>query len=159
MAEELLHAFPAPEDLSSPVRERFEEALRWAEQGLWSSAASAFDLLTAEPVAAERNLGLCRLWMADDAGAVEALRRYIARVGATTEAVDLEALCQSIAPLGPGDLVEHVQLIWPLRDREGLLNALREDPRTHEDGRGPIDPVDNNVARGRAVRAAGSPQA
>ncbi|MBV8606505.1 MAG: tetratricopeptide repeat protein [Singulisphaera sp.] len=136
---------PPPEGLDPPARERFNEALSWAEQGLWSVAASAFELLAAEVVEAERNLGLCRLWLANDAGAVEALRRYITRVGATTEAVDLEALCQEIAPLGPDDLVAHVQLIWPLRDREGLLQALRADKTVHEDGRAPIDPGDDNA--------------
>ena len=90
---------PAPGGLDDAARERFEQALQWAEQGLWSSAASAFEILSADGRSeglADRNLGLCRLWMADEAGAVAALRRYIARLGASPEAVDLEALCQQI---------------------------------------------------------------
>ena len=45
---------------------------------------------------ADRNRGLCCLWIADHDGAVAALRRYIARTGPTIDAVDLEALCQRI---------------------------------------------------------------
>ena len=136
---------PAPGGLDDAARERFEQALQWAEQGLWSSAASAFEILSADGRSeglADRNLGLCRLWMADEAGAVAALRRYIARLGTTPEAVDLEALCQQIAPPGEDDLVERAQLIWPLRDRDRLLQALRADPTVREQEPGPIDPDD-----------------
>jgi hypothetical protein len=136
---------PAPDALPAEARGRFEQALEWARQGLWSSAASAFELLSADQAAAteaDRNLGLCRLWMADEAGAVEALRRARARLGATPDAVDLEVLCQQVAPPDPDDLVEQVQLIWPLRDRDALLEALRSDPTVNEDGPGPIDPDD-----------------
>ena len=38
---------PAPETASAAFRESFEQALGWAEEGLWSSAASAFELLAA----------------------------------------------------------------------------------------------------------------
>ena len=90
---------PAPDQASQPFRESFERALEWANEGLWSSAASAFELLAAGSGAgaiADRNRGLCCLWIADHEGAVAALRRYIARIGPTLDAVDLEALCQRI---------------------------------------------------------------
>ena len=149
---------PPPEGLDSLTRERFQGRSSWAEQGLWSTAAVAFELLAAEVVEAERNLGLCRLWLANDAGAVVALRRYVTRVGATTEAVDLEALCQEIAPLGPHDLVAHVQLNWPLRDREGLLQALRGQDRPR--GWASADRSGRRQrARSRSVRAPGPPHA
>ena len=77
---------PPPEGLSDAVRMRFAEALQWASLGLWSSAAAAFDTLSAAPGAppeADRNLGLCRLWLADHAAAVSALRRYLGRIGIT----------------------------------------------------------------------------
>ena len=126
---------PAPEGLAGPARERFEQALRWADEGLWSSAAAGFDTLAADRLTeAERNLGLCRLWLADHAGAVEALRRFIAAAGETTDAVDLEALCQLVAPPREDDLVEHVHLIWPLKSRDQLLAALQASDR--------VDPED-----------------
>ncbi|MHC5543703.1 SEC-C domain-containing protein, partial [Singulisphaera rosea] len=135
----------APEGLSTSQRDQFNQALGWAKTGLWSSAASAFEMLSTEAaatVAADRNLGLCRLWMADDSGASEAFARYVARLGTTLEAVDFEALRQSITEVGPDDQVEHVQLIWPVRDRETLLKALRNDPTVEDFGSGPIDPED-----------------
>ena len=81
--------WPAPDNATQPFRESFERALGWANEGLWSSAASAFELLAAGSGAgaiADRNRGLCCLWIADHEGAVAALRRYIARAGATVDA-------------------------------------------------------------------------
>ena len=122
--------WPAPERVSEPFRESFERALGWAQEGLWSAASAAFELLAASSGAgagAERNRGLCCLWLADHDGAILALRRYINRTGPTNDAVDLEALCQSIEVPSPHDLVEFVHLSWPIRNREGLLTALRAD--------------------------------
>jgi tetratricopeptide (TPR) repeat protein len=134
-----------PEGLPADRWGRFAEALGWARQGLWESAAAAFELLAADRAAlpaADRNLGLCRLWLGDHAPAAAALRRSIARAGATSEAVDIEALCQQITPAGSDDMVEHVQWIWPLRDREALLARLRADTRVSAEDRAPIDPED-----------------
>ena len=117
----------SPERLGGPQREQFERALGWAQEGLWGSAAAAFDLLSADPVAgpaADRNLGLCRLWLGDHAAAGAALRRWIDRAGPTTEAVDLAVVCQSIDESTDKEPIEHVRLSWPLRDRAALLKAL-----------------------------------
>lgn len=136
---------PTPANLSGPARERFEQALHRAEAGLWSAAAVDFEALAGDKVAgadAARNLGLCRLWLADDDGAVAAFRSYTARVGPTTDAVDLEALGQLLATPGPDDTIEHVQLIWPLRDGDGLLKTLNADPNIYALGAGPIDSDD-----------------
>ena len=68
--------WPAPEQATEAFRESFERALGWANEGLWSSAASAFELLAAGSGAgaiADRNRGLCCLWIADHEGAVAAL--------------------------------------------------------------------------------------
>jgi tetratricopeptide (TPR) repeat protein len=138
---------PVPEGLSSESRERFALALGWAGEGLWSSAAAAFEALAADPAtlpAAERNLGFCRLWLADDAAATAALRRVVARLGPTEEAVDLEALCQQVDGPSPDDQVDHIRLTWPLRDRQALLDALNADKNVHYDGTGPLDPDDES---------------
>ncbi len=121
---------PAPQAVAQAFRESFEQALSWAEEGLWSSAASAFELLAAGSAAgifADRNRGLCCLWLADHDGAVAALRRYIARSKPTTDTVDLETLCQLIEPASRYDLIDIDRLSWPIRNREGLLAALRGD--------------------------------
>jgi tetratricopeptide (TPR) repeat protein len=122
--------WPAPESATEAFRESFERALAWAREGLWSSAAAAFELLAPGSGAgaiADRNRGLCHLWLADNERAVAALRRYAARTGPTPDAVDLEALCQKIDHVPRRDLVEFVHLSWPIRNREGLLEALRRD--------------------------------
>jgi tetratricopeptide (TPR) repeat protein len=138
------HLSPAPPNVLPAQRARFEEALRRADQGLWASAASAFEALAAEgagPVAS-RNLGFCRLWLADSKRAVPALRRYIATLGKTEEAVDLEALCQVYDENDRDEVVERVQLIWPVRNREGLLAVLERSPEIQAAGVGPLDAED-----------------
>lgn len=134
---------PAPEGLSDSARARFENALKQAEQARWAVAAEDFEKLAAEGVVvADRNAGLCRLWFADDSNASAALARYIAKIGPVEEAVDLEALRQLIAPISGSDSVEIIRLVWPLRDREGLLKKLRERPDMVDEGRRSLEPDD-----------------
>jgi len=125
-----------PENVSDQFRESFEQALEWSDLGQWSAAAAGFELLSGGSYAgavADRNRGLCCLWLADHVAAVAALRRYIARNKPTPDAIDLECLCQTIEPIATQDLVEFVQLSWPIRNREALLSALRGD-RNFEEG-------------------------
>ena len=133
----------APADLPPEDAEMFSRALEWANQGLWSTAAAAFEVLSGHDILeADCNLGLCLLWLADEPAAAAAFRRYIPSLGDSVEAVDLEALCQITVPPTGEDLVGHVQLTWSVRDRESLLRALRNDPAVHDDGQGPSDPED-----------------
>ncbi|MGE3820736.1 MAG: tetratricopeptide repeat protein, partial [Isosphaeraceae bacterium] len=136
---------PLPEGASGPAASRFQEALEKAERGLWSVAAETFASLENEPrigLIAGRNLGFCKLWLGDDEGAVAALRRYVATLGATSEAVEIEGLCQQLIPDSPENAVEHVQLTWPLRQRDALLSALNGDPAVASEGKAPIDEDD-----------------
>jgi tetratricopeptide (TPR) repeat protein len=135
--------WPPAQGVAEQFRESFERALGWAREGLWSSAASAFELLAAGSSAgaiADRNRGLCCLWIADHDGAVAALRRYITRTGPTIDAVDLEALCQRIGADAVDDAVEFVHLSWPVRNRDGLLAALRAEPTFEPGPARPVDP-------------------
>jgi tetratricopeptide (TPR) repeat protein len=43
----LYRLWPAPEGVTDAFRESFDRAIGWAEEGLWASAASAFELLAA----------------------------------------------------------------------------------------------------------------
>jgi tetratricopeptide (TPR) repeat protein len=136
---------PAPDQAALAFRESFEKALGWANEGLWSSAASAFELLASGSgvgAIADRNRGLCCLWIADHPGAVAALRRYIARSGPSLDAVELECLCQKIEQSEPFDQVEFVHLSWPIRNREGLLTALRGNRSITEGSSRPVNPND-----------------
>ncbi len=138
---------PPPAHLEGEARSRFEAALAWAKDGLWSSAAAAFEMLSDHPIAgpqSDRNLGFCRLWLAEAVAAVAALRRYASGLGPTSEAVDVETLCQQVAPPGSSGMVEQVQLTWPLRNRQALLAALRADSAINADEPGPLDPEEEN---------------
>jgi tetratricopeptide (TPR) repeat protein len=136
---------PPPEGIPRDAADRFRQALAWAEDGLWSSAAAMFQTLASDDlIEAERNLAFCRLWLDDDSAAVASLRRVVARLGETPEAVDLEALRQLVKAPADDDFVDHVHLIWNIRDREALLTALRASDQTQFNGTGPLDPEDPN---------------
>jgi hypothetical protein len=116
-----------PEQLSEEKRDQFKEALDGARQGLWQSAAASFELLSADPaarLAAERNLGLCRLWLGDEEGASTSLRRWLDGTSPTTEAVDLAVICQMIDDTMGDEPIEYVRLTWALRDKGALERAL-----------------------------------
>jgi tetratricopeptide (TPR) repeat protein len=133
-----------PANLDPDDRKRFDEVLGWAKKGLWASAAAGFDLLSAHHPGGEAdyNLGLCRLWLGDEKGAVGPIRRRSKQLGRSVEAVDLEVLAQQIEPIHPDDRIEQVQLIWPLRNREALIGSLRSQPDIFDDGASPLDPSD-----------------
>ena len=137
-----------PNHWTGEGRDLFEQALHAAAAGQWAVAAATFDRVSGgEPGGeADYNLGLCRLWLGDEAGAIGPLRRRVAHLGVTTEAVDLEALCQQIAPIHPDDRVEQVQMTWPLRNGQALREALQQASDVVFDGEIPIDP--NNPEMG-----------
>jgi tetratricopeptide (TPR) repeat protein len=132
----------APAGTDDSVRSQFEQALQWAHEGLWESAASAFDLLSADRVAglpAERNTGLCRLWMGDDRGGVAALRRWIKRAEPSPDVIDLAVVCVALDEGDDPEPVEQVRLSWPLRDRVALLRSFEANSSIVE---GPDQDVD-----------------
>ena len=139
-----------PGGLEGPARAEFEQALDWARDGLWDSAAAAFELLSADRAAghaADYNLGLCRLWLGDHQAAIGALRRWIAREGPITRAVDLEVVCQLIDESTDKEPIEHVQLTWPLRDRAALINVLESDATIVAGEKRHLNPEDDEFAR------------
>ena len=54
-----------------------------------------------------------------------ALGRYIDRTKPTTDTVELEASARRLSPGSRYDIVDIDRLSWPIRNREGLLAALR----------------------------------
>ena len=135
-----------PGGLEGPLRAQFEQAMGWARDGLWDPAAAAFELLSADRAAghaADHNLGLCRLWLGDDGAAIAALRRWIAREGPTTRAVDLEIVCQLIDKSTGKEPIEEVQLIWPLLDRSALSRILEREATIVEGEKRHVDPEDD----------------
>ena len=134
---------PAPSGLPADQAENFAQALAWAGEGLWSKAGNSFQGFSAWKVPeADRNLAVLRLMVARDDEAVEAAARYVAARPEAEDAVDFEALRQILAPPQGGELVGHVQLIWTMRDRAGLVKRLTDDPSVAAEGPGPIDEAD-----------------
>ena len=124
--------------------------------------SSCWPPVRAPALIADRNRGLCCLWLADHDGAVAALRRYIARTKPTTDTVDLEALCQKIEPPSRLDLVDLDQLSWPIRNREGLLGRAGCGPglrrgasARHRDPDDPESPVGRAFSCSRSSRDRG----
>jgi tetratricopeptide (TPR) repeat protein len=132
----ILELSPPPEGLSPAVHDRFEKAIAWAHEGLWSAAGTAFASMAAHGVPdADRNHGLCRLWLGDEVEALVSLRRHLATLDESVDAVDLEALCQDIETETEDAYVEVARLTWPLRDRVELQRILTSDPSIHFAGR------------------------
>ena len=75
--------------------EEFERALAEADRGCWLSAVEKFESLADKSADSPElwwNLAILRLWLSDDAGASEALRKFAARDVPLDEAVEAEAL-------------------------------------------------------------------
>lgn len=144
---------PAPEGTPADAASRFAEAAELVARGRFRAAMGIYHTLTGElgvgtPAGgvAEYNEGLCRVYLGDHKGGVALLRRRVAALGDTPEAVDIELLCQAIEPTRPADRVEFVQWIWPVRNQEGLLAELRKQPDMAEVGVDSFDPGDANSA-------------
>lgn len=132
----------APEGMTESQLDRFDDALDWADDGLWAAAASTFELLSADPqggAAADHNLGLCRLWLGEEQAAVKALRRWIPRAGSAGDVVDLAVVCQLLEESTEREPVEVVRLSWQIRDRGALLEALERDATVVEGASRPFD--------------------
>ena len=144
----ILELSPPPEGLSSALHAKFEKAIAWAQEGLWNSAGTAFAAMAAHGVAdADRNHGLCRLWLGDEAEALASLRRHLAKLEESVEAVDLEALCQDIEAEPDDAFVEIARLNWPLRNRAELMRILTGNPSIHFAGRVQDDDADPESPR------------
>ena len=69
-----------------------------------------------------------RGWLADEAGAVDALRRYAALEVPLDDAVEAEAKAQVLDP-EPPDLIDDVRVTFPIGDLERLSTGLAADRR------------------------------
>jgi tetratricopeptide (TPR) repeat protein len=113
-------------------RTAWQQALGTAATGKLSAAAKAFADLVAQgeqDAAAWYNLGLTRAWLGDNAGALEALDRYVALEADEARAAQAWELAE-VLRLGIGledqsDYVEHAAA-FPVRDPQGLLRAFDE---------------------------------
>ncbi len=75
------------------------------------------------------NLARIRSWLADDAGAIEAFRRYAALSVPQEDAVEAEATAMFLSPSPLGDEIDVLRWSWPVRDAERLQELLLSDRR------------------------------
>ena len=119
----------APAD--APWKNEFEAAMSEARRGAWSIAARKLLALAERAPSSPvmwNNLAMLRGWLADEAGAVDALRRYAALDVPLDDAVEAEAKAQILDP-DPPDLVDDLRVTFPIRDMERLSAALLSDKR------------------------------
>ena len=115
---------------------RFDEALRPIGRGDWRTAAERFTALAAEvpdSPAVWRNLATLRGWLADNAGCMDALRKYAALRAAAPDgledAVEAEATAMFLANDPLGDHVEMLKVVWTVKDVERLQETLLSSPQ------------------------------
>jgi hypothetical protein len=131
-----------PDDV--PWKAEFDEAFRLASVARFSEAerklAALSDAAGQSPTV-WRNLAKIRSWMADNSGAIDALRRYAALDINRDDAVEAEALALFLAEDPLGDQIETFDVIYPITDpgklqaRFGASYQVAEapvDPRTLE---------------------------
>jgi hypothetical protein len=125
---------PCPEGVA--WKDRFDEAMQTMGLADWQGAADRFAALAAdvpdEPVI-WRNLATLRGWLADNAGCIDALRKYAALRAAQADGLDdaveaeAEAMFLTEDPLG--DRVEIFKLVWTVNDVERVQEAFLSAPR------------------------------
>jgi tetratricopeptide (TPR) repeat protein len=127
-----------PPAASAADRRRvWDQALAGAAQGKLSAAARAFEQLTtedAEDAAAWYNLGLVRSWLGHNAGALQALDRYVSLESDEARAADAWALGEALR-FGHGmeeqaDYVEHAAVCQILGPQE-VFPLLQDWDRKH----------------------------
>jgi predicted Zn-dependent protease len=126
------YRFLSPAAVSGDRRRAWDQALATGATPRLSDAARAFDQLTQgdpEDAAAWYNLGLARAWLGDNAGALQALDRYVelesdeGRAGAAWALGEVLRCGQGMEE--KADYLEHSAL-YQLRDPQRLFETFQE---------------------------------
>jgi hypothetical protein len=121
---------PCPADV--PWRAKFEAAIAPLKKAQWQEAADRLTALASEVPDSPciwNNLALVRGWLADEAGAREALHRFAALPVPLEDAVEAEAVAMLISESPLEDDVDMVRWTWPVRDADRLQEAMLSDRR------------------------------
>jgi len=137
----------------APWKDRFHEAMQAIMTADWRAGEERLSALSAEAPDESvvwHNLAVVRGWLADNDGAIEALRRYAALRAAESDglddAVEAEAAAMFLADDPLGDRLEVYTIEWTVRDAEraGELSAssprfraVSFDPAQFSDGQTP----------------------
>lgn len=129
LAKQDMPLLPAPED--ALWKSSFNAALEPGMFGAWRLAADNLTALAAKvgdwPVI-WHNIGVLRAWLADTPRAVEALHKYATQPIPLDDAVEAEALAQSLDP-DTIDQVDVLVLTYDLKDAEAAQARLAASPR------------------------------
>jgi hypothetical protein len=130
LAKQDLPLLPAPDD--ALWKNSFATALEPSMHGAWRQAADNLVKLAAQvgdwPVI-WHNIAVLRAWLADTPRAVEALRKYVQAKIPLDDAVEAEALAQSLDTENV-DLVDVLSLTYGVQDFETLQARLVSNPRS-----------------------------
>ncbi|MGH7134454.1 MAG: hypothetical protein ACREHD_01865, partial [Pirellulales bacterium] len=128
--KEIRQAFhSAPEGVA--YKAEFDAALREANNGHWLKAADQFDALmfrAAGCAALWHNLGLLRAYLAREAGAAEALRRYASLEVPLDDAVQAEMLAHLLDPKNSEATIDQLRVRYQPADLESVAAALAASP-------------------------------
>lgn len=111
----------------------FFEVVTLASQGKWLAAEKKLSASIEQAQDAPefwRNLAILRSWLADDAGAVEALRKFAALDVPLEDAVEAEALAQLIDPDAQSDAIDLLLIEYGVAETDDLVARLTSDKHT-----------------------------
>ena len=133
---------PAEGPLKAAGVAAFNEALKQADLGCWRLAATKFaELAKKEPnePAIWRNLGVCRLRILDNAGAIEALRQFASLKSVPRDdAVEAEALAQHLRDPSEIDTIPELTVTYAVTDAQALREQWLSSKRVQNV---PFDPA------------------
>jgi tetratricopeptide (TPR) repeat protein len=120
---------PPPDD--ALWKKSFNEALSPAMRGAWRKAVTELVELAAKVgdwPTIWRNIAVLRTWLADTPGAIAAWQKYSAQPIPLDDAIEAEALAQSIDPEAV-DLVAVLSMEYGVKEMEVLQARLTANPR------------------------------
>jgi hypothetical protein len=121
---------PPPPGLS--YQAEFDAALAQANDGYWMKAAEMFDALMFRAAACAplwRNLGRLRAYLASEASAADALRRYASLDVPLDDAVEAEMLAHWLDPKTAEVTVEQVRIVYQFSDSDAVTSRLSTSGR------------------------------
>jgi tetratricopeptide (TPR) repeat protein len=114
----------------------FDAALAEAHDGHWLKAAEQFDALMFRAAGCAplwRNLGRLRAYLAQEAGAAEALRRYASLDVPLDDAVAAQMLAQALDPKTAEATTEQVRVVYEFSDVDLVTSQLSTSSRAERE--------------------------
>ena len=148
LAKQDMPLLPAPDD--ALWKDSFNSAMEPALHGAWRLSADKLTELAfkvGDWPAIWHNIAVLRTWLADAPRAVEAWRKYASQRIPLDDAVEAEALAQSLDP-DALDEVDVLSVSYDVKDTEGLQARLVANPLALQM---PIDLARMGTRRGAAA--------